>query len=77
VTVPGQFFVAQVGSAIFGSGLEIFPTKNQIFSLRVWVKKYPGQRTVGLLFTVGQNHARVGLGQAPLVMGMEEWNLYI
>jgi len=27
------------------------------------VKKYSGQGQVGLLFTAGQKHARVGLGQ--------------
>jgi len=67
----GQFFVAQVGSAIFGLGLENFPQKSQIFqffSFRVkkissgQVKKYSGQRWVSLLFTVGQNYAWVGSG---------------
>jgi len=27
-----------------------------------WVKKYPGQSRVGLLFTAGQKYARVGSG---------------
>jgi len=64
----GQFFVAQVGSgrvgsAIYGLGLnlEISPKKPQFFYPTgpkkiswSWVKKYPGQRQVGLLFTAGQ-----------------------
>jgi len=29
------------------------------------VKKYPGQRQVDLLFTVGQRYAQVGLDQGP------------
>jgi len=32
-----------------------------------WVKKYPGQRWVGLLSTAGQKYARVRLGQGPSV----------
>jgi len=30
-----------------------------------WVKRYPGQGKVGLLFTTGQKQARVGSGQGP------------
>jgi len=49
----------QVGSAIYGLGLnsENFPQKMSNFSIFFpsgWVKKYPGQRLVGLLFTAGQ-----------------------
>jgi len=53
----GQNFVARVG---FG--------KFSIFSLRVkkmslgWVKKYPGQSRVGLLFTAGQKYVWVWSG---------------
>jgi len=61
-----QSFVARIGSAVFGlgSGLENFPLKSQIFqffSVRVkkialgWVKKYPGQRQVSLLFATGRD----------------------
>jgi len=54
----GQKFLTWVGSAIYGLGWENF--KCQIFSLRIKkissgrVKKYPGQRQVGLLFTAAQ-----------------------
>jgi len=72
----GQFFAARVGSAIFGLGLglENFPQKSQIFkffSPRVkkialgWVKKYPGQSQVSLLFTGDQKYARVRSDQGP------------
>jgi len=61
---PGQFFVARVGSNQpsmvwvwkISPKCQIF----QYFALRVkkissgCVKKYPGQRRVGLLFTAGQ-----------------------
>jgi len=59
------------GSAIYGLGLKNFPSKCQIFqffSLLVKkissgrVKKCPGQRRVGLLFTAGQKLARSGQG---------------
>jgi len=60
-----KFFASQVGSAIYDLGLvlENFPWKSQFFwffSSRFkknssgWVKKYPCQRQVGLLFTAGQ-----------------------
>jgi len=69
----GSKFLAQVGSAIFGLGLRLenFSLKSQIFQFfSLWlnkislgrVKKYLGQRWVGLLFTAGQKYARVGLG---------------
>jgi len=54
--------LGQAGSFVYDLGLnwENFPKKCQIFSLRVKkissgrVKKYPGQRRVGLLLTAGQ-----------------------
>jgi len=56
----------QVGSAIFGLGLvwKISPKnpKISIFFSLSQAKKYLGQRQVGLLFTAGQNYARVGSG---------------
>jgi len=63
----GQIFVPLVGSAMFGLGLtlENFTLKSQFFALRVkkilsgWVKKYPGQSQVGLLFTARQKYDRV------------------
>jgi len=64
----GQFFVAQVGSAIYGLGLENSPLKMLNFPVfSGWVKKYLGQRRVGLLFTTGQKYGRVGSGQGPSV----------
>jgi len=51
----GQTFIYSLGL-----NSENFPYKPQIFSLRIkkpssgQVKKYPGQRRVGLLFTAGQ-----------------------
>jgi len=53
---PGQFFVAQVGSAIYGLGLNLenfFPFGSKEISSG-WVRKYSGQRRVGLLFTTDQ-----------------------
>jgi len=49
----GQFFVARVGSAIYGLVLILgfFFSFEKKKSLRGWVKKYPGQRRVGLSFT--------------------------
>jgi len=59
-----------VGSAIFGLGLDLanFP-KNHKLKKKIpstskkissgWVKKYPGQSWVGLLFTAGQKYAQV------------------
>jgi len=58
----GQFFVALVGSAIFGLGLDNFPKKSKNFQFLPFGSKSPGQRWVGLLFTAGQNYARVGSG---------------
>jgi len=71
-----KFFVAWVSHLWFGFGLglEKFPLKFQklqFFSLQIKkissgrVKKYLGQRQVGLLFTAGQKYARVGLGKGP------------
>jgi len=53
----------RVGSAIYGLGLNLenFSFRSKKISLG-WVRKYPGQRGVGLLFTAGQNLARVGSG---------------
>jgi len=72
---PGQFFCGSgwVGSAIYGLGLNLenFPYECQIFqffpfrSKRIslgWVKKYPGQRQVSLLFAASQKWSRVGSG---------------
>jgi len=59
----------RVGHLWFGFGFGKFSLKMSnfsIFSLRVkkislgWVKKYPGQRHVGLLFSAGQKYAWVG-----------------
>jgi len=72
----GQIFLTLVRSAIFGLdlALENFILKSKIFqffALQVkkisssWVKKYPGQTRVGLLFTAGQKYAWVGLGPIP------------
>jgi len=61
----------------FGFGYGKFPLKNtniSIFSLLVKkipldrVKKYLGQRWVGLLFTAGQEYVRVGLDQGPSLL---------
>jgi len=55
----------------FGSGFEKFPLKIPNFSIfsplghkisSVWVKNYPVQRWVSLLFTAGQKYAQVRLG---------------
>jgi len=63
---PGQNFwpgSGQVRSAIFGLGLNLEISQSQIFQFfTLWVKKissgrvrkYPGWRRVGLLFTTGQ-----------------------
>jgi len=64
---PGHFFVARDGSATSGFGkfsLQTFLFGSKRISL-VWVKKYRGQRRVGLLFAVGQKYALVRLGQGP------------
>jgi len=37
-----------------------------------WVKKYPGQSRVDLLFIAGQNYARVWSGPISSVRGIEE-----
>jgi len=37
------------------------------------VKKYHGQRWVGLLFTVGQKYARVGSGLGPSLLTTEQY----
>jgi len=82
----GSNFIAQVGSAIFGSGLGLvshfwfglgfgkFSPKNPKFFnflhfgpknlIGSGQKKYPGKSPVGLLFIVGQKHARVGSRQS-------------
>jgi len=60
--------LGRVRSAIFGLGLENFPSKSKIFSL--WVKKissdrakkYLDQRWVGLLFIADQKYGWVGSG---------------
>jgi len=61
-------FWTQVETAIFGFGFGKFLLKLSnfaIFSLMIkkissgWVKKYPGQRRVGLLFTAGQKYGWV------------------
>jgi len=56
-----------------GLGLENFPQKCQILQSKkvssVWVKKYQGQKQVGLLFTAGQKDAGVGSGPATLNFG--------
>jgi len=46
------------------SNFSIFPfgSKNNYSG---WVKKYPSQRRVGLLFSAGQKNAWVGLDQGP------------
>jgi len=73
---PGQKFLTQVGSGQFFVAMvwvwiwKISPkmTNFSFFSPRVkkncllQVGNYPGQSRVGLLFTVGQNEARVGSG---------------
>jgi len=78
----GQFFVALVGSGqpflVWVWVWKISP-KNPNFSIFLFgfkkisssrVKKYPSQRWVGFLYTVGQKYARVGPGQGPsLVLG--------
>jgi len=75
------FDSCQVGSGQFfniwvGLGLENFHPKPPIFQFfpfeskkisLVWVKKYPGQGQVGLLFTAGQKYARVRSGQGPFL----------
>jgi len=63
----------QVSHVWFGSRFGKFPPKNpkffNFFPLRikkissVRVKKYPGQRRVALLFTIGQKYTLVGLGR--------------
>jgi len=72
---PGQKILTWVGlgqpSMAWGWGWKISP-KNikflNFFPSRIkkissgWVKKYPGQRRIGLLFTVDQKYARVGSG---------------
>jgi len=69
----GPNFVSWVRSAIFVLGLDLenfslksqnfkfFPIKSKKISSCL-IKKYPGQRRVNLLFTVGQKYARVGSG---------------
>jgi len=60
----GSYFWYESGFGKFPLEIPIF----SIFSLGVkkissfWVKKYLGQRWVGLLFTAGQKHAWVGSG---------------
>jgi len=49
----GQFFVAWVGSAIYGLDLENFPFGSKKIASG-WVRKYPGQSRVSLLFIAGQ-----------------------
>jgi len=41
----------------------------KILIFTIWIKKYPGQRRVGLLFSVGLKYARVGSGQGPYLVG--------
>jgi len=78
VTGQSQIFFDRVrlgqSSLVWVWVLENFPLKSQIFqffllrikkSLRVRSKKYPDQRRVSLLFTVGQKYPRVRLGQGP------------
>jgi len=61
-----------------------FPLKNpnfSIFSLGVkkissgWVKKYPNQRRVGILFTAGQKYTVVGSGQGPSLITLQKNNI--
>jgi len=60
----------------FGPGFwKINPKNPKFFPLDKnlssdWVKKYPGQRRVGLLFTAGQTYAHVGSGQCPSLLKM-------
>jgi len=48
------------------------------FSLQIikiswgWVKKYPGRRLFGLLFTADQKHARVRSGQGPFLLRLNK-----
>jgi len=76
----GQFFVARVGSGqpfmvwvwiwkISPKNVKFFnffPLGQKISSVRV--RKYPGRRRVGLLFTAVQKYARVGSGQGPFLV---------
>jgi len=64
----------QVSHLWFESGIGKFPLKVPNFSILPfgskkissgWVKKYPGQRRIGVLFTAGQKYAQAGLGQGP------------
>jgi len=83
---PGQFFVARAGSAVFGWGLvwkinykipEFFyfsPSDPKKISPG-WVKNYPGQRPVGLLFTPGQKYSWVRSGQGPSLVSMNPIHL--
>jgi len=72
----GQKFLTRVGSSQVSHlwfGIGKFPLKTSnftIFSLQVkkisssWVKKYPGQRWVCLLFTAGQKYAWLDQGSS-------------
>jgi len=65
----GQKNLTRVGSGQPPMNQENIPPKPQFFPFRWkkismgWVKKYPGQKRVGLFFTAGQKYARVGLGR--------------
>jgi len=74
VMVPGQKFLTQVGSGqpslVRVWVLKISPKNHKFFKFFSFgskkvsmgqVKKYPGQRRVGILFTAGQNI--LGLGR--------------
>jgi len=70
-----QFFVARVGSVIFGLGLENFPLKIPYFKFFNFihlgtkkisssrVKKYSDQKRFTLLFTAGQKYVGVEKGR--------------
>jgi len=78
----GQNFWPRLGRVThlwFRFGLRKFPlkiTNFQFFSFGSknispgGVKKYPGQRWVGLLFTAGQKYAWAGSGQGPFLFQM-------
>jgi len=53
----GKFLLKMSNFSIF------FPSGKKIMLGQV--KKYPGQRRVGLLFTAGQKYAQVRSGQGP------------
>jgi len=64
----GQNFWTQVGSAIYGLGLENFPYKFQNFSIFFssdWVEKYSGQRQALASFLM-RVKSMLGPGQGPL-----------